>query len=209
MRIRPSSRARRREPATEAGPELRVSPPAAAASVERVLRSLPLAAVEPLRVAFRGPLWVRRGKLRSRPPGTAVHAASLLRRRKILLEGELLGNPAELKRILIHELFHFVWVRLGNAIRRSWERLLERELRAGARGELGFSALRRKQRLQAEDRRGRTRRWRDYACEAFADTAAWLFLGRPRHAEFTLVQPWRGRRARWFAAVLEQRILRL
>ena len=55
---------------------------------------------------------------------TSVHAATFIRQRRIVLDAELLRSDAELRRILIHELFHFVWARLANAVRRSFEELL-------------------------------------------------------------------------------------
>ena len=43
------------------------------------------------------------------------------------------------------------------------------------------------------------RRWREYLCESFCDTAAWLYSGLPSHEEFTLAPRFRRPRARWFA----------
>jgi hypothetical protein len=76
--------------------------------------------------------------------------------------------------------------------------VLAAELRAGARGELGWSAEWRKRALAPADLAARTRRWREYCCESFCDTAAWLFAGLPGHSEFTLAGRWRERRRRWF-----------
>jgi hypothetical protein len=53
-----------------------------------------------------------------------------------------------------------------------WEALL---LAERARGEAGWSAEWRKAALSDADRRHRTRRWREYACEAFCDSAAALW----------------------------------
>jgi len=58
-------------------------------------------------------------------------------------------EPRELSRILVHELFHFAWVRLSNDTRRSWGALVEVEMARRARGELGWSAEWRKQLLVA------------------------------------------------------------
>jgi hypothetical protein len=127
--------------------------------------------------------------------GLPVHAGSDISRREVVLDAALLGRPRELARILIHEVLHFVWVRLGNPARRSYEDLLAGE-RAG--GELGWSAELRKRALSAHDARRRTRRWREYACESFCDTGAWFFAGRPRHSEITLAARARERRRRWF-----------
>lgn len=130
--------------------------------------------------------------------GEEVYAGSFLRKREIVLATELLGRPKELARIFLHELFHFVWLRGGNSLRRSYEAVLEHEFRRHARGELGWSAERRKQALAEEDRAGRTRRWREYACESFCDSAACL-LGPARvHQEFTLAPRFRRARRYWF-----------
>jgi hypothetical protein len=150
----------------------------------------------PIEIEFAPGLRARRGELISGAAarGREVHAGSFLRRRRIVLESDLARKPSELARILIHELFHFVWLRLGNPRRRRFEDLLESELRARARGELGWSAGSVKIALNRADRRKRTRRWRSYVCESFCDTAAWLFAGIPRHAEFTLAASHRRRR---------------
>jgi hypothetical protein len=127
-----------------------------------------------------------------------IHAGSLLRERRILFETSLRGDSSEFARIFVHELFHFAWLRLGNARRRSWEDLLLAEIAAHARGELGWSAEWRKNALGADDRRLRTRRWREYACESFCDTAAWLYSGIGRHAEFNLSARFLAGRRQWF-----------
>jgi hypothetical protein len=130
--------------------------------------------------------------------GEAAHAATFLRERRIVLETGLRRSRREFSRILVHELFHFVWLRLGNAKRRRYEDLLAAEIRKGARGELGWSAEWRKQRLHASDWSRRTRRWREYCCESFCDTAAWLYAGIGGHDEFTLARRFRSARRRWF-----------
>lgn len=131
----------------------------------------------------------------------------MLRRRRIYLERSLLGNPRELRRILIHELFHFVWLRLGNSLRRQWEELLWREMSAGARGELGHSAEWRKDLLSRCASRKRSRLWRQYVCESFCDSVAWWFLRPARHEEFTLAARWRALRGRWLARLMERPVL--
>jgi hypothetical protein len=123
-----------------------------------------------------------------------VHAGSFLRERRIALD----CTAAEFPRVLVHELFHFVWVRAGTSLRRSFEGLLETERDAGARGELGWSAEWRKRELEARDVRERRRRWREYSCESFCDTAAWLYSGLHEHPEFTLAARHRARRRSWF-----------
>lgn len=126
-----------------------------------------------------------------------MHASAFLRARSIVLDAALRKDPDELARILTHEIFHFAWVRLGNARRRSYEELVASEIRAGAAGELGWSSEWRKQRLRAFDRTARTRRWREYSCESFCDTGAWLFAKDGKHPELTLPGAFRARRRRW------------
>ena len=126
--------------------------------------------------------------------GQEVHAATFIRRRLIVLDRALLTRRSELHRILIHELFHFAWVRLGNGLRRQYEAAVREEIRSRARGELGWSAEMRKKALA--ERSGRI--WREYVCESFCDTAAWLYSGVRKHEEFTLARRFRKRRAAWF-----------
>ena len=127
-----------------------------------------------------------------------VHGGSFLRERRMTIDAALKIDAAGFARVITHEIFHFAWVRLGNPVRRSWEDLLEREAASGEAGELGWSAEWRKTRLLARDRALRTRRWREYCCESFCDTAAWLFAGVRRHPEFTLGARGRRRRRQWF-----------
>lgn len=134
------------------------------------------------------------------------HAATSITERLVLLDAGVLktgarknGQPSgEFERILVHELFHFVWVRLSNSARREWERHLAVEFATRIPGELGWSAEWRKDQLKAADLRKRTLRWRRYACESFCDTAAWFYAGLPRHPEFTLSAPARRARRLWF-----------
>jgi hypothetical protein len=152
-----------------------------------------------LKIRFVSSPRARQGKLQSgEGPGSAVHAGAFLRKREVVLDAALLASPRDLARILIHEIFHFVWLRLGNRDRRSFENLLREEILRGAKGELGWSAERRKLALRPPDLEERTRRWREYVCESFCDTAAWLFGGLRRHAEFTLSTGRRRRRRAWF-----------
>ncbi len=155
----------------------------------------------PIRVEFLPALSARRGGLLSRQPrGLPVHAATFLRQRRIVLDSALTANRRELERILAHEIFHFVWMRLGNPRRRSYGMLIAKELRRGVKGELGWSAESRKQNLSRRDRLEQTRRWREYCCESFCDTGAWVLAGRGRHAEFTLPRSERALRRAWFEA---------
>lgn len=128
------------------------------------------------------------------------HASSFLRERRIVFDAALRRAPGEFRRILVHEVYHFAWLRAGNSRRCSWEQVLADELRRGAKGELGWSAEWRKEKLRARDRQGRSRRWREYACESFCDTAAWIFSCDGRHDEFTLAASYRRARRQWFAA---------
>ena len=103
-----------------------------------------------------------------------------------MLDSALKERPRELRRILLHELAHFLWRSLGNPQRLSYERLLAAELEQGVSGELGWSSEWRKQQLSPADRKQRTRRWREYCCESFCDSAAWFHSGIGRHPEWTL-----------------------
>jgi hypothetical protein len=154
-------------------------------------------------VGFIPALTASRRKLYSnRQYGQPVYAATYIRQRKIILDQELERRPRELARILTHELFHFAWVRLSNQTRHSYERLVREEWKRHTRGELGWSAESRKAALPRTLRLAirRSRLWREYLCESFCDTAAWLYSGVRRHPEFTLAARWREKRAEWFHA---------
>ena len=125
-------------------------------------------------------------------------AGASIPQRLILLDVAVLARRGEFERVLIHELFHFAWVRLSNRNRVAWEQLLASELRDRVKGELGWSAEWRKETLTLADARLRTPRWRRYACESFCDSAAWMFAGLHAHDEFTLATPCRRLRRRWF-----------
>ncbi len=158
--------------------------------------------MKPLTVRFVTGARAQRGRLLSgEGPGKPVHAGSFLRKREIVLDSGLLSTPAEFVRILVHEIFHFAWIRLGNPARCSYERLLISEIERGARGELGWSSEERKMALTPRDRIARTRRWREYVCESFCDTASWLFGGAQRHDEFTLSRRYQAGRRAWFRSV--------
>jgi hypothetical protein len=152
-------------------------------------RRLPPVSGRPVRLEVRRALTDRHG---------AVHAGAFLRQRRIAFDAELAGDPREFARIFVHEVFHFAWLRLGNARRWSYEELLRGELRGHARGELGWSAEWRKRALRPDDAERRTRSWREYTCESFCDTAAWLYSGVRAHEEYTLARRFRERRRRWF-----------
>ena len=171
--------------------------------IKALERRLPLLQGRSLGVGFLPALTAGSRKLYSnREHGQPVYAASYLRRREIILDQELEDRPREMARILTHELFHFAWVRLNNQTRRSWEAIVRRERRGRAQGELGWSAESRKLAL-TDNRRSKAynpKLWREYLCESFCDTAAWLFSGVHRHREFTLAERHRRRRAEWFRA---------
>jgi hypothetical protein len=154
----------------------------------------------PIEISFLPALKAHRGKLLSGKTerGREVHAGSFLRQRRIVLDAELKKRPRTLTRILTHELFHFAWLRIGNPTRRSFENLLLGEIRNQVEGELGWSAERLKSTLDRKDRQRRTRRWREYGCESFCDSAAWLVTGGGRDEEFTLPPAARRTRRKWF-----------
>jgi hypothetical protein len=131
------------------------------------------------------------------------HAATSIPGRLILLDAGVFARRGEFERILIHELFHFVWVRLSNQQRREWEQVLMHEMASGAAGELGWSAEWRKDTLRPKDISTRAPRWRRYTCESFCDTAAWLFSGLAKHDEFTLAASQRRLRRQWFKRALK------
>jgi hypothetical protein len=133
-------------------------------------------------------------------------AATHIPRRIILLDAELLTQPGEFERILVHEIFHFAWVRLSNRTRRSWEDVLVAELAGSAAGELGWSSEWRKNKLTRADVRGRRPAWRRYACESFCDTSAWLCAGLRLHDEYTLAAASRRVRRSWFVYHLLRRL---
>ncbi|HTP31491.1 MAG TPA: hypothetical protein VMJ75_04905 [Candidatus Acidoferrales bacterium] len=160
----------------------------------RILARMPPLSGAPIRIQTASNLRDRRGP---------VHAGAFLRERRIAFD----CTAAEFPRIFVHETAHFLWLRLGNRIRHSWEALLRAEIRARRRGDLGWSADWRKSALAPHDIARRTRRWREYCCEAFCDTAACLWSGVARHPEFTLAAAPRRRRRQWFGVNLDGRHL--
>jgi hypothetical protein len=161
---------------------------------QRLLRRLPALAGRPIRVFGAAGLHHR---------GREAHAGAFLRERSIAFN----CSTAEFPRICVHELFHFAWLRLGNPRRRSYEDILRNEYAAGARGELGWSAEWRKEKLTAKDVQDRSRFWLEYCCESFCDTAAWLYAGVSKHGEFTLAARFRLRRRAWFLEITRSPLL--
>lgn len=115
----------------------------------------------------------------------------------MVLEDTLATRPSDLRLILTHEILHFVWWRLGNRRRADFQILLRAEEAAAARGEIGESSLVAKMAANASGRGGEVR-WKQYACESFCDTGAWLFAGVQDHSSFKLAARWRTKRASWF-----------
>jgi hypothetical protein len=165
--------------------------PAYETVVRRALRYLPPMSGAPIRIRKAHGLRDRHGE---------VHAAAFPRARRMVFDCSL----AEFRRVFVHELFHFVWLRKGNAARRSYEDLVRAECLAGFPGELGWSAEWRKRALKPRDMETRSRRWREYCCESFCDSAAWLYSGIERHQEFTLAARRRRHRRAWFAKTAEK-----
>jgi hypothetical protein len=138
-----------------------------------------------------------------------LHAASFIPQRYVVLHRDLFRRRVELGRILYHELCHFLWPRLGNLLRGSYEALLQTEFERSARGELGYSAQWRKEQLLSKASSAPWRNepgplWREYVCESFCDTASYVLLGaerRARHSEYTLARAATQRRIRWMAAL--------
>ena len=123
------------------------------------------------------------------------HAATFIPRRLILLDRGVLTHKGDFERILIHEIFHFAWTRLSNETRRDWRNFLAREK---SKGELGWSAEWRKQKLDPSDARNNSPKWKRYARESFCDSAAFLYSGLKQHDEFTLGPAARRARKAWF-----------
>ena len=79
--------------------------------------------------------------------------------------------------------------------------LVETELVAGARGEMGESADGWKVGIAAGGD------MKTYICESFCDTAAWLYSGVKQNRELTLAARWKGRRRAWFDSLLARDLL--
>jgi hypothetical protein len=134
-----------------------------------------------------------RGKLQVGPgPGDEVFAASFIPRREIVFDSDLLAHAPDFVNIVAHEIYHFVWRRLPNAERANWSELLAAEKRVmhtGLSSRLRFEAWR-----EAES----PRRWKDYVCEAFCDTAAAMTHPNVRIS---------AHRRKWFGNLIKKRKL--
>lgn len=169
----------------------------------RFLIGLPEILGSPICLEFLPDLRAYRGELLScdaTTRGNAVHAASFLRERRIVVEDALLKNATNLRCILVHELFHFVWWRLGNPARREFDALIRNEVRVRIKGELGESSGVAKSKLHAGDCEGSTPRWKNYVCESFCDTAAWLYGDRTITELVTLPRRRISNRESWLRA---------
>src|SRR5690242_14573963 len=83
-------------------------PPRIRARTSQILAALPPLDGEPIRIAFEPAITDRRR------PADQIHAGSFIRERRIAFDRELVADPDEFGRVLVHELFHFAWVRAGN-----------------------------------------------------------------------------------------------
>ena len=164
---------------------------------------------KPILIQFRPSLRAYRGKLISGGDiGTAVHAASFLRDRRIILDRALLRNTAERDRILLHEIFHFVWWKLIERHRREYQEMIECEQARFVPGEMGWSAQWRKEALRDVDGAIGTRRFHEYLCESFCDSAAAHVLQLRNHPEITLPASARRVRTLWMRKWMEASVER-
>ena len=180
----------------------------AGAIPEAVFSHMPELRGMPVRVEYRPKLTAWRGQLLSKShKGDVVYAGCFIRKRRIVLDAGMLRTPKVLERIFVHEVFHFVWSKLNHATRHSWDTLIRSEMERGVRGEFAWSAESAKHRVTAQDIAGRTRRWKDYLCESFCDTAAYCFGNTRPHSEMTLAPVVRRSRRMWVAEYLTERPL--
>ena len=174
--------------------------------IDNFLRGLPFYG-SPIHLEFLPALTAHRGALLSKGGrGRPVYAASFLRERRVVLEDSLTRDPPRLRLIFTHEVLHFAWWRLGNTRRTDFGALLTEECAARPRGELGESSLVAKDAYLSGSGEGKPRLWRDYVCESFCDTGAWLFSGVEDHDSFQLAARWKSRRAAWFRSLPELRV---
>ncbi len=114
-------------------------------SVEALQQRLPDFEGRAIRIRFLPALTAGSGKLYSnRAAGRAVHAGTFIRKRRMVLDQELVAKPRELVRILTHEIFHFVWRGLETRDGARTSNFCNKSESRRARGELGWSAQLRK-----------------------------------------------------------------
>ena len=175
---------------------------------EAVFARLPQLRGDRIAVIYRPALTAWKGDLLSKSQkGDSVYAGCFLRKRRIVLEQGMLRTPRVLERIFVHEVFHFVWPRLGKPVRDSFHMLIAREMKRGVGGELGWSGESIKTNLTEQDRVTQSRRWKDYLCESFCDTAGWYFGSARQYSELTLGRESRAERRRWVREHLLERTL--
>lgn len=165
---------------------------------------------DPIRLSYvPAPRAVRGRLISGGTHGAALDGCSFIRERRVVLAEELREFPDDHQRVLLHELFHFAWARLGNPARRSFEDVLAAEWCLGVKGELGWPATEAKGAVQHRDANLRSQRWRHYVCESFCDTAAWHGLGHSDTLDVTLAPGQRLRRRQWMEAHLLPEGMRL
>lgn len=176
-------------------PPLRLRVSRSNSHLRRALSKVTLVAAAPIQVETAPSLTAYRGRLlTAEARGTPVHAASFIRQRRIILESQLLTRPAALQAIFLHELFHFAWRRMGNPQRLSFTEVISYEVSRRAAGEIAESATVAKARWRSKPTS--TALWKNYVCEAFCDTAAFLYSQRPKTPE--MAAHWLTRRRAWF-----------
>ncbi|MFZ0592841.1 MAG: hypothetical protein WAM39_20440 [Bryobacteraceae bacterium] len=129
-----------------------------------------------------------------------------MRERRIVLEENLVSEARDLRLIFAHEIYHFAWRRLGNTRRAEYDSLLREELASSALGELGESSSVAKQEHVSQERPLGGNSWKQYVCESFCDTGAWLFSGVEEHRTFQLASRWRTKRALWFRSLPRMKV---
>ena len=184
------------------------SPDGARLLLRQVENCLPQLKGGDISVSFLPRLIACRGRLveDDRKRGAAVYAATFIRRREMVFESVLLRQPRNFRFFCLHEVFHFVWPRLGNPARTGFAGLLKDELSSHARGELAESAGVAKHKLNGHptvDSAGAL--WRNYICESFCDTAAWIFAGPQPGEPVRLAARWQNRRRAYMLALFSIR----
>jgi hypothetical protein len=154
---------------------------------------------EPIQLSYsRSPRAVRGKLISGGTVGRELDGASFIRQRRIVLANDL--STAENQRVLLHELFHFAWVRLSNRQRRSYELLLRAEIARGVQGELSWPSFQAKGQLRPQDLDSRSKTWRGYACESFCDTCSWYWRGMPVDVEGAFPKSEKNLRQSWVAS---------